>query len=159
MNPNQKSVYIRIVEFISSGSLLVMFLVVMIGVFSRYVMTSPLFWTAELSRYLMIYMVFIGSTLSFRNDKQPSLTFLIDKLPATWRSVWDIIIDLFIIAVLAIFVINGWDMVSEKLVGRTPAMRISFRFVYLSIPLGGLSMLIEIVLRLVRRVKKITTLF
>ncbi len=155
MSKTKKSPFIVIVEILSSGCLAVMFIIVMLGILTRYVMVRPLFWTAELSRYLMIYMVFIGGALSFRNEKHPSLNFVIDKLPKKYRQVWDLVIDVFVLVVLCVFMYAGWHMISQKLVGRTPALRVSYRFIYLAIPLGGLTMTIETILRMIGRVKKI----
>ncbi len=154
MNIKGKISFIRIIEFISNLCLAVMFFTVMLGVFSRYIMSRPFVWSDELSRYLMIYMVFLGGTVSFRAEKHPSLTFLIDKLPTRWRFVWDSIIDLLLLLVLFLLVFGGWEMVTNKPIGRTPALRIKYSWIYLAIPLGSVCMFSETVMRIIRRIKK-----
>ncbi|SLM18152.1 putative 2,3-diketo-L-gulonate TRAP transporter small permease protein YiaM [uncultured spirochete] len=156
MNEKKKSVFIYIIEIISNCSLAIMFLSVMAGVISRYILKSPLFWTDELSRYLMIYMVFFGSALSFRADKHPSLTFIIDKLPKKWRLIWDLVIDLLLMAILVLLIWGALDMITSGPVGFTPSLRIKFTWVYWAIPLGSISMLIEIIFRLYRRIKNLS---
>jgi TRAP-type C4-dicarboxylate transport system permease small subunit len=146
--------FIRIIETICNASLAVMFVIVMLGVVSRYVMSRPFVWSDELSRYLMIYMVFLGGTISFRAEKHPSLTFLIDKLPPKGRLIWDSIIDLLLVMVLLFLVFGGWEMVTHKPVGRTPALRIKYSWIYLAIPIGSMFMLAETILRFIRRIKK-----
>jgi TRAP-type C4-dicarboxylate transport system permease small subunit len=155
MGVKKKINFIGIIKMISNVSLAFMFLIVMLGVFSRYIMSSPFVWSDELSRYLMIYMVFLGGTLSFRAEKHPSLNFLIDKLPSTWRYVWDSIIDILIMLVLLFLIIGGWEMVTHKPIGRTPALRIKYSWIYLAIPLGSICMFAETVLRFIRRIHKV----
>lgn len=154
----KKPLFIHIVEIISNCSVAIMFLSVMAGVISRYILKSPLFWTDELSRYLMIYMVFFGSALSFRAEKHPSLTFLIDKLPKKARMIWDSIIDLLLIAIIVLVIVGGMDMITAGPVGYTPSLRIKFTWVYWAIPLGSASMLIEIIFRLIKRIQNLSRL-
>jgi TRAP-type C4-dicarboxylate transport system permease small subunit len=154
MKQREKSLFMQIIEIISNLSLAMMFIIVMLGVMTRYILKSPFFWTDELSRYLMIYMVFLGSTLSFRAEKHPSLTFIIDKLPAKWHLTWDFIIDVLLLAVLVTLTIGGWEMMTSKPIGTTAALRIKYTWVYLAIPLGGVSMIAEIALRFYRRLIK-----
>lgn len=155
MDKGGKSLYIRVIEILSNMSLAFMFVIVMFGVISRYVMTSPYFWSDELSRYLMIYMVFLGSSLSFREEKHPSLTFLIDKLNPKYRTIWDTAIDLLLISVLVMLILGGLEIMTHKPIGRTPALRIKYTWVYLAMPLGGSCMIIEIIIRMSRRVKNL----
>lgn len=155
MGVKTKMSFIRIIETISNVSLAFMFLIVMLGVFSRYIMSRPFVWSDELSRYLMIYMVFLGGTVSFRAEKHPSLNFLIDKLPSKWRYVWDSIIDILLLLVLVFLIIGGWEMVTNKPIGRTPALRIKYSWIYLAIPLGSLCMGAETLLRFIRRIQKV----
>lgn len=149
-----KLTLIRLVEFISSGCLAAMFVVVMLGVFSRYGMASAIRWSEELARYLMIYMVFLGSTLSFRAEKHPALTFLIDKLSERQRRIWDFAIDFLVVAVL-VLLINGGIQKFEGPIGRSPALRVRYTWVYLAIPLGGGAMLLERSMRIVSRIRQL----
>jgi TRAP-type C4-dicarboxylate transport system permease small subunit len=155
MEKAKKSIFIKLIEIVSNVSLAIMFISVMAGAISRYILKSPLFWTDELSRYLMIYMVFLGSTLSFRDNKHPSLTFIIERLPDKSRMIWDSIIDIFIMAVLIMLTLGAINMMTSGPVGFTPSLRIKFSWVYLAVPLGGISMLLEIAARLFKRIKRI----
>lgn len=152
----KKPLFIRIIETISNCTVAIMFFSVMAGVISRYILKSPLFWTDELSRYLMIYMVFFGSALSFRADKHPSLTFIIDKLPKKLRLIWDSTIDLLLLVIILLVILGAIDMITSGPAGYTPSLRIKFIWVYWAIPLGSASMLVEIIFRLIKRIKKLS---
>lgn len=45
----------------------VMFVVVMLQVFSRYLFNSPPSWAEELARYMMIWLGLLGATMSFKS--------------------------------------------------------------------------------------------
>lgn len=147
-------VFIEIVKAASNVCLAAMFVVVMIGVVSRYVMASPIRWSDELARYLMIYMVFLGSAVSFRAEKHPSLTFLIDKLPKNARLIWDSVIDLLVLVVLVMVIHGGLEMLDGPS-GRTPALRMRYSWIYVAIPIGGAAMVIEVCLRILSRVLRV----
>ena len=134
-----------------------MFLVTILGVIFRYVLSSAPFWTDELARYLMIYMVFWGGTLSFIEGKHPSLTFLIEKLPKRARAYWDLFINLLVFTVLVIIIMGGIEIFFDGIIAKTPGMRISFSIVYAVIPIGSLCMLIQIISGSIDNIKNLTT--
>jgi TRAP-type C4-dicarboxylate transport system permease small subunit len=50
---------------------------------------------------------------------------------------------------------GGLEIMTHKPIGRTPALRIKYTWVYLAIPLGGACMIVEIILRMYRRLKNL----
>lgn len=125
--------------------LMIMFIVIILGVICRYVLGSPAFWTGELARYVMFYMVLIGSVTAIREDRHPALTFVIEKLPVRVREKWSLIIDGLVFFVLIVVFWQGCLMAAEEWIGKTAALRISFFWVYLALPIGALLMMVQIV--------------
>lgn len=58
-----------------------MFLIVFTGVIFRYVLRSPLSWSEELSRYLMIWMAFLSVSLGLWRREHIGISMFIKKLP------------------------------------------------------------------------------
>ena len=125
--------------------LLLMFVVIMLEVIFRYVLTSSPFWTEELARYVMFYMVLLGSAAATREEKHPSLTFVIQNFSLGFRRKWKLLLDCLVLLVLAVVFWQGCVMAVEEWIGRTPALRISFFWVYLALPIGALLMVVEII--------------
>jgi len=125
--------------------LAMMFAVIMWEVVARYVLASPAFWTEEFARYVMFYMVLLGSAAAVREDKHPSLTFVIQKFSAGFRRKWKLVLDGLVFLVLAVIFWEGCVMAVEEWIGKTPALRISFFWVYLALPIGACLMMVEIV--------------
>jgi TRAP-type C4-dicarboxylate transport system permease small subunit len=70
----------RIGSILCAGLFGAMTLVVLLGVFFRYVINAPLSWTEEVSRYLMIWGASIGISLGVRAGEHVGLTVILDAI-------------------------------------------------------------------------------
>jgi len=132
---------------------MIMFVVIILEVIFRYVLTSSPFWTEELARYAMFYMVLVGSSAAMRQEQHPALTFVIQKFSAGFRRKWKLLLDGLVFLVLAVVFWEGCVMAVEEWIGKTPALRISFFWVYLALPVGACLMMVEIVAKYIQRGK------
>ena len=57
-----------------------------VQVILRYVFDSPLTWSEELARYLMIWCAFLGWVIASRHDSHLAMTFVLDKAPRRTRA-------------------------------------------------------------------------
>ncbi|MCT6924477.1 TRAP transporter small permease [Metasolibacillus sp.] len=142
--------YIRIVDIINKamGYVLMAMLAVMTAiifwqVFSRFVVGSSLAWSEELSRFLMIFMIFIGASLALRGNELISVELLLEKLAGTPRKVLVIIIQLVSIVFFIILIKYGYAMAESFSNQKAPSLGVSMQIIYLSLPLGGILMLIN----------------
>jgi len=142
-------VFLRAIRVAAALLLVTMFIVIVFEVIARHVLTRPAFWTEELARYTMFYMVLIGSAVATRQEQHPALTFVIKKFSARFRRVWTFIIDSLIFLVLIVVLIEGYKIAVEEWIGKTPALRIPFFWVYLALPIGAFLMIVQIVAKYV----------
>ncbi|MBY6198187.1 TRAP transporter small permease [Vibrio hangzhouensis] len=63
--------------------LLVMTVIVLIQVAFRYILNTPLGWTDESSRFLMIYMTYLCLPIIYLDERNIAMTFVTDKLRGT----------------------------------------------------------------------------
>ena len=82
-----------------------MTILVLIQVFSRYVLNSPVAFTEELVRYSLIWTGFIGAAYAFSTREHMSLTLVRDKFTGKAHTALLVAID-GLILLLAIFVIT-----------------------------------------------------
>ena len=82
-----------------------MTILVLIQVFSRYVLNSPVAFTEELVRYSLIWTGFIGAAYAFSTREHMSLTLLRDKFTGKAHTILMVAIDALIL-LLALFVIT-----------------------------------------------------
>jgi len=62
-----------LIETVGMALLAMMLCIVLIQVFGRYIVSSPLAWTEEIGRYAMVWTGLLGSTCSFYHRSDPKL--------------------------------------------------------------------------------------
>lgn len=131
--------------------LILMFTITIFGILNRYVLVRPVFWTAELTRYMMFYMVTIACGIVFRENKHPALQILLDKLSDRIRKKWLFTIDILILVSYFVVIKEGFAMAIDALIMKTPALRIPFFYVYIALPIGGILMICQIIFKYIVR--------
>jgi len=67
-------------SWIAGAFLIVMSIIVIGQVFFRYLFNSPLDWTDETARFLMIYMTYLALPAVYLADKNIAMTLFLDKI-------------------------------------------------------------------------------
>ena len=142
-----------IVEKITAVPLVIMggamVAVVLAGTFWRYVLNDPLLWTEEAARYLMIWVVLIGASITMRHREHVRINVIVNLFPEKFRIVLRIITNLFVVYFLYILTVYGWEMAQRSQVQTSPALGISMFWPILAVPLTGIFCLIQLVLQMV----------
>ena len=123
-------------ELLSSLCLFAMFVVVAYGVYRRHMTANAPFWTEELSRFLMLYMVMIGGAAALTKDIHPALTFITSGFKGVWKFIVDMWVELLVLLTLILLFYGGVDFMEGARRGRTAALRIYYSRVYFAVPLG-----------------------
>lgn len=112
-------------------------------------------WAEELSRYIMLYQVWIGASYAVREDAHIRITALIGKLTGNKRKVSEtVVLALWLIFALWLAV-EGVMLVKEiAVMGQvSSAMRIPMTIPYASVPIGGALMSVRLVQKLIQDLK------
>lgn len=111
-------------------------------VVARYAFNQALYWTEELGRHLMIWMVFLASVLCLRKGFHLSITLLGQRLKPRSGA----LLQLAVAAVLAVFlylmVVYGWTLAQKTMVQRSSALHYPMGYVYAALPVSGLLMFV-----------------
>ena len=133
---------------LSRASILIMTLLVftvLLQVFMRYVMGSPVTFTEELSRFLLIWLGLLAASYAYRQRMHLALDLLVLKLKGRQKNVLNIIIHTLIALFSAgVLVYGGIQLVilTWVLDQNSPALGVSMSFVYLVLPVSGLAIII-----------------
>ena len=112
-------------------------------------------WAEDLSRYIMLYQVWIGASYAVREDAHIRITALIGKLTGNKRRVSEtVVLALWLIFALWLTV-EGVMLVKEiAVMGQvSSAMRIPMTIPYASVPIGGALMSVRLVQKLIQDMK------
>jgi TRAP-type C4-dicarboxylate transport system permease small subunit len=140
-----------IVLFLILGIVLVVFLQVL----SRYALHTPLSWTEELSRALLIWLTFVGGSLALRNKAHFSVEWVVAKLPDRVRSAFEGTLYVLMAVVLGVLLWKGLAMLPVVHLQTSPSLRVPMSYIYLSIPLGAALMLFHVSVIIVRKCFKL----
>lgn len=115
-----------------------MSIITILGVFFRYVMRSPLIWSEELSRYLMIWGVFIGISVVTRKKAQLGIDIFVAMAPKRIRRILGLISSMLLVVmyVILFFLSANFVLVAASTGQLTPILRVPFYWVYLAMPVG-----------------------
>ena len=126
-----------------------MTILVLIQVFSRYVLNSPVAFTEELVRYSLIWTGFIGAAYAFSTREHMSLTLVRDKFTGKAHTALLVAIDGLILLLASIALFLGSVAMCLALLGRTTASRefsallgIPRSLVYSIAPISGIFIII-----------------
>jgi TRAP-type transport system small permease protein len=126
---------------------LLVIMVVAIGsqVFARYIFQQSLYWTEELGRHVMIWMIFLASVLCVRRGLHLSITLLQQKLKPEKQLVMQIIGSVVLAFFFSWMVVHGWTLTQKTMVQRSSAIHYPMGLVYAALPVSGLLMFIATV--------------
>src|SRR5260370_27929350 len=108
------------------------------AVFTRYVLNSAASWPEPLAVLLTIVLTFIGAAAGYRLNLHMNVSYFADQLPAIYRRLLDLIVQV-LMALIAAFMI-GWGgrlvgVACDNTVGGFPLLSVGVA--YLPIPVGG----------------------
>lgn len=75
----------RIHELSTAAAFTTMLVVVLAGIFWRYVLEAPLVWTVSIATVCFMWTIFLGSPLSDRDDRHISFDLLYKILPSSFQ--------------------------------------------------------------------------
>ncbi|MBE0448137.1 MAG: TRAP transporter small permease [Actinobacteria bacterium] len=140
----------RLEEILASLSLAVMVILISMQVFSRYVLGSSLVWSEELSRYLLIWAVYIGCSFAAKEDRHLEVTFIRSVLGPNARRFVISLSYIITIIFCGFCVVWGIEMLNflERTGQRTQSLGVSIYWVYLALPVGMVLMSLRMFHRL-----------
>jgi len=118
----------------------------MFQIITRFVLEIPAEWTEVLVRFSLIWMVFLGIPMAFRQGAMVSVDVLYRWSPPRMRRFLDWVVALAALALIGVIIWWGWDYAVR---GRVQTMAglesLSMFWAYLAMPVGGVFSVISII--------------
>ncbi len=89
-----------VIEVVANALMVALFIIVFLGVLSRYVFAQPFAWTEELALFVLAWMVFLAGSLAVRRWEHLRVTYFIERLPPRLNRAVELVAKLLVAAFL-----------------------------------------------------------
>lgn len=116
------------------------FLTILIGVnvISRFVFNAPIDWQYEATLVCLSWVVFIGMSMTFRNDEHMRLTFVSNAMPEKMQGLWTVVMDAIVLVFLVYGGICSIAVVKNAMPTLYQTIPVSRGYFYMPFPIGCL---------------------
>lgn len=111
-------------------ALSLMVILVFGNVVLRYFFNSGITWSEEISRYLFVWLTFLGAIGAFKDKEHLGVDMLVKRLPTGLKKVALVISDLLMLYVLYLVLDGSWKMTLINLHSKAPATGLPLAAVY-----------------------------
>ena len=138
------SALVSALEVYCTVLMITMAIIVLAGVFYRYVVQQSLPWYDEFAEFLLVWLTFYGSALATQRDAHIGFETLVEYLPARLQRVVGIAAEVVVLLIQAALFYYGWTLVAAASFDAAISIRwVRLSWVYAAIPIsGGLMFLI-----------------
>jgi len=128
---------LRICKYILIAIVGVLAVILIAAVFYRYALNNAIAWSEEGSKYLMVWLTFLGAPIALRNAAHINIDLLVKLFPPRGRQAFYFVINLIIIVTMGILLWKGWEF--AQLGARQVASSFNFSMVwmYIAVPIGS----------------------
>jgi C4-dicarboxylate transporter DctQ subunit len=111
--------------------------ILIISIFRRFILNSPILWVDEVIRYLLVWVSFLGMGFVTKEHKHIEVTAIDSYIPVKIATLLNYFVDIIILFIMVIMIYFGIIVTSGQMNvrGQTIAW-LSFGYVYLAIPVG-----------------------
>jgi TRAP-type transport system small permease protein len=120
----------KTLNFAIAASLATMSILVFGNVVLRYVFNSGITWSEEMSRFLFVWMVFLGAIAALKDNMHLGVDIVVKALPKTLQKIAFVISNLLVLYVLWLLLDGSWKMTVLNMNSSAPATGLPLSFLY-----------------------------
>ena len=119
-----------------------------VDVFMRYVFRKPTIWITEVSTYLFLYVIYLGTAYALQQGMHIKVTFLLDVFGKRTQHIVDLITSilatLFTVVLLWQTSLMTWSAIKGKWTSPT-ALNAPYMYIYIIMVIGSFLLLLSFV--------------
>lgn len=140
-------------EYLGGILFSVMFITLIMQIFSRQILNKPLIWTEEVARLVFVYIAMLGVTLGIKYDQHVGIEVLSDKFSPRVAKIMDIVKTILTGIIIVLLIVIGLGITKRKASLDLISLGISSGYLYGALPLGGVMMGIRYIEKIYDRKK------
>ena len=130
--------------------LLAMVVLVFGNVALRYLLNTGILVSEELSRFLFVWLVFLGAIVAMYEHAHLGVDILVKRLPPIGKKICFLVAHLLILLALGMFIRGSWTQTLINLGNRAPVTGLQMAIIHIPGLLAALAMTLMVVLDLFR---------
>lgn len=148
--------YDKAEEIILVISLAVTVIIITLQIVFRYFLNASLSWSEELTRYIFIWQIWLGTSYGMRDDKHLKVTVLSDHSGERGKKILGMIADLILLAFGIFLIFNGSKIVAQLFDRQTlsTVLRVPMYLIYASLPFSNLMVVVRLAGRAIDSIRQ-----
>lgn len=137
------------------AGLFVLFVVIIVNIFTRYLLDMPLAWSDELCNYLFIWMSFLASAYVMGNDGHIRVTAIESRLPEKARRAVHLAMNVIMLVMFSLYILPSFRMLGK--LKKSNMLEIPLKYVYVIMPVCFFLMCVHIAVNIVGDIRGFST--
>lgn len=139
--------YNKFEEYLLVLSLAVSVALVALQIVFRYFINASIPWSEELTRYIFIWQIWLGTSFAQRDGKHLKVEVLYSLMNPAGKKFLSVLSNLIFLSFCVFLTVNGLSLVMNLAhrYSLSPAMEIPLLFVYLSLPVSNFVLSVRII--------------
>lgn len=139
--------YNKFEEYLLVLSLAVSVALVALQIVFRYFINASIPWSEELTRYIFIWQIWLGTSFAQRDGKHLKVEVLYSLMNPAGKKFLSVLSNLIFLSFCVFLTVNGFSLVMNLAhrYSLSPAMEIPLLFVYLSLPVSNFVLSVRII--------------
>lgn len=145
------------IKFVIAVLLVGMVVLVFMNVIFRYFLNSAIAWSEEISRFMMIWLSFLGAVVAFINSEHLNLDIIVRAVPPKVSSALTILADLLVMFALGLLISGGYTLARETTLSgwTSPATDTPYGLIYMVVPLSAGLLFLQSAIKLIEHIQAI----
>lgn len=141
------SYYNKAEEYFLVGSLIVTVAIIFIQVIFRYILNNSLSWSDELTRYIFIWQIWLGTSLGMRENRHLKVELFYNMFGSKGQKVLNIFSNLVLLLFCIFLTVNGGKLMLtlQERNALSTALKFPLYLVYASLPFSCLMMVLRLI--------------
>ena len=135
----------RLTETILVFLLLTLSILMVTAVFYRYVLNNSIYWSGEVSRILLVFISFLGSTVAYKHKAHIGIDIFIERLSGRNKKALNFTIELFFLLFWLLVFVESFKLMPIFLMQTTATLEIPYAYFFSAVPISSLLWIIHII--------------
>ncbi len=148
----------KTLEFLLSVSIVIMTLLVLYQVFTRYVLNDPAVFTEELVIIMLIWSSYFGVAYAFGSRSHMSLGLIKTVLSPVQEKVLTIVTEIIVLIFAAVVLTYGGYVTTKSVIAiMTPVLGVSKALLYMPFMISGIMVIVYEILNIIENIQDLAS--